>query len=249
MNPDILWGLWSRALIISVRRNFAGCIRPNTACSVQREAEVNFISRYCGPHIAERIQPPRLMVSQSIVPKTSLPAYSFFVSSVTAQTWNLECKPICRTFPDLSATVGTDGGFPLPTRLCRDSHWGIICLQSATADDLGLFQATKIPFVFRPQFKNCARPFGGRYIVAARPRPGIYIRTALVIPACGRTTGSLSQPFIAARYKATHSQLFLQHPLLFPRHDFLGFTEVLNRNHRPAILQESDHPSNHRRTR
>ena len=85
------------------------------------EAEVNFISRYCGPHIAERIQPPRLMVSQSIVPKTSLPAYSFFVSSVTAQTWNLECKPICRTFPDLSATVGTDGGFPLPTRLCRDS--------------------------------------------------------------------------------------------------------------------------------
>ena len=86
------------------------------------EAEVNFISRYCGPHIAERIQPPRLMVSQSIVPKTGLPAYSFFVSSVTAQTWNLECKPVCRTFPDLSATVGTDGGFPLPTRLCRDSH-------------------------------------------------------------------------------------------------------------------------------
>ena len=122
------------------------------------EAEVNFISRYCGPHIAERIQPPRLMVSQSIVPKTGLPAYSFFVSSVTAQTWNLECKPICRTFPDLSATVGTDGGFPLPTRLCRGSHWSIICLQSATADDLGLFQATKIPFVFRPQFKHCARP-------------------------------------------------------------------------------------------
>ena len=111
------------------------------------------------------------------------------------------------------------------------------------------FKPQKYPLYFDPNSNTAHAPFGGRYIVAARPRPGIYIRTALVIPACGRTTGSLSQPFIAARYKATHSQLFLQHPLLFPRHDFLGFTEVLNRNHRPAILQESDHPSNHRRTR
>jgi hypothetical protein len=131
-----------------------------------------FTSRRRGPRIAERIQPPRLMGSHSIVPTwATVPQYSYIFRPLGNPPLVAESR---RRPLDLNATADSDGGFP-PTGL---SAWILAGTPLLFADRAALaaFNQQKHPPRFRPGHPNkgfnsdsAYAPFDKRHFVTATP--------------------------------------------------------------------------------